>query len=99
MQPEQGTSPTPKLTIDGVLYFTASDVARATGVTRQTLWRWRRDAKIPAGQKYRDKQVVFTREELERIREYAQRLEPLQADAATEPKEQLRLFAKGGKRG
>ncbi len=47
------------------------------GVTRQTLWRWRQDGKVPAGRKYRDKQVVFTSAESEQIREYAQRLEPI----------------------
>lgn len=80
MQPAQHTSlPASQLVIEGVPYFTAGEVARAAAVTRQTLWRWRRDRKIPAGKKYRDKQVVFTREEVERIREYAHRLEPLEA--------------------
>ena len=65
------------LVIDGVAYFSAADVARAAGVTRQTLWRWRQDGKVPPGRKYRDKQVVFTTDESELIREYAHRLEPI----------------------
>lgn len=65
------------LLIDGVAYFSAADVAKSAGVTRQTLWRWRQDGKVPVGRKYRDKQVVFTRAESDAIREYAHRLEPI----------------------
>jgi hypothetical protein len=74
VQPARGSSIRPQLVIGGIPYFTAADIARAIAVSRQTLWRWRRDAKIPAGKVYRDKQVVFTEEELARIREYAHRL-------------------------
>jgi hypothetical protein len=62
--------------IHGVEYFTAADIHREMGVVRQTLWRWRKAGKIPQGRRYRDKQVVFTREEMEAIREYSNRLEP-----------------------
>lgn len=98
MQPVHKSSARSPLVIDGVPYFTAADVARASAVTRQTLWRWRRDGKIPAGRKYRDTQIVFTHEESERIREYAHRLEPLEVGAATKPQEQLRALTKGGQR-
>lgn len=88
----------PELVIDGTTYFTAAAVARAAGVTRQTLWRWRQDGKVPAGRKYRDKQVVFTSAESDLIREYAHRLEPIEA-GAPEDRDQMRLFgAKGGDR-
>jgi transposase-like protein len=70
-------SSSPGLVIDGTTYFSAAHVARAAGVTRQTLWRWRQEGKVPAGRKYRDKQVVFTKDESELIREYAHRLEPI----------------------
>lgn len=62
--------------IDGITYFSAADVHRQIGVARQTLWRWRRARKIPAGRRYRDRQVVFTREEVDAIRKYANRLVP-----------------------
>lgn len=63
--------------IEGVEYFTAADIHRTLGITRQTLWRWRTARKIPQGLRYRDKNIVFTRQELEAIREYANRLEPV----------------------
>lgn len=62
--------------IDGVEYFTATDIQRKVGVVRQTLWRWRRARKIPQGRRYRDKTIVFTRAEVEAISEYSNRLEP-----------------------
>lgn len=63
--------------IEGVEYFTATDIQREVGVVRQTLWRWRRDRKIPQGRRYRNKTIVFTRAEVEAIREYSNRLEPV----------------------
>ena len=71
--------------IEAVEYFTAADIQRSIGVARQTLWRWRRDRKIPQGRRYRGKRIVFTREEVEAIREFSNRLEP--ADSA--PPERL----------
>jgi hypothetical protein len=62
--------------IEGVEYFTATDIQREVGVVRQTLWRWRRARVIPQGQRYRNKSIVFTRSEVEAIREYSNRLEP-----------------------
>jgi predicted DNA-binding transcriptional regulator AlpA len=62
--------------IEGVEYFTAADIHRMLGITRQTLWRWRTARKIPQGRRYRDRNIVFTHQELEAIREYANRLEP-----------------------
>lgn len=79
--------------VEGVEYFTATDIQREVGVVRQTLWRWRRGRKIPQGRRYRDKTIVFTRAEVEAIREYSNRLEPadspqsrLESAPATRPK-------------
>lgn len=69
----------PGIRIDGITYFSAVDVQREIGVARQTLWRWRRARKIPPGRRYRDRQVVFTREEVDAIRKYANRLVPTDA--------------------
>jgi transposase-like protein len=76
--------------IDGVAYFSAADVKRDLGVARQTLWRWRRAQKVPQGRRYRDRQVLFTADELEAIREYANRLEP--AEVSNGASNQLKLF-------
>jgi len=76
------------LKIDGVTYYTAADIHRNVGVARQTLWRWRKTRKIPQGRRYRDRQVLFTEEEVEAIREYANRLEPVEPNEAY----QLKLF-------
>jgi predicted DNA-binding transcriptional regulator AlpA len=66
-----------------VEYFTAADIQREVGIARQTLWRWRKSRKIPQGLRYRDRQVVFTRKDVEAIREYSNRLEPANSQAAT----------------
>jgi excisionase family DNA binding protein len=87
VQPEQENKLTP-LKVEGVAYFTSSEVARFVGVSRQTLWRWRQVGKIPAGRRYRDRQVVFTRQEVDAIRAYAHRIEPAEP---TTPN-QLKLF-------
>ena len=72
------TSSLMPIQIEGVDYFTAADLQRELGVVRQTLWRWRKAGKVPLGRKYRDRHVVFTREEVATIREYSNRLEPLE---------------------
>jgi len=64
------------ITLGTATYYSSADVQQELRVTRQTLWRWRRDGKIPQGRRYRDRQVLFTQEELEAIREFANRLEP-----------------------
>jgi hypothetical protein len=70
------SQPTP-LSIDGSEYFSAAQIVEATGISRQTLWRWRQEGKVPAGHRFRDKLLVFTAGELDLIRQYANRLEPI----------------------
>ena len=65
------------LDIQGVRYFSASEILGQIGVTRQTLWRWRQEEKIPPGQRYRDGKVLFTTEQVEQIKEFANRIEPI----------------------
>lgn len=59
-------------------FFTATEVADDVGVVRQTLWRWRQKGKIPKGHRYRDRQILFTHQEREQIREFAHKLEPIE---------------------
>jgi len=74
--------------IQGVPYFTHTEIADQMGVRRETLWRWRREGKVPQGKKFRGKQVLFTEAEAAEIEEYAYRLEPIRI---SDP-DQLRLF-------
>jgi predicted DNA-binding transcriptional regulator AlpA len=81
--------------IERVEYFTATDIQRDLGVARQTLWRWRKAGKIPQGRRYRDRQVVFTHQEVEAIREYSNRLEPADSNES----DQLKLFKSNSRNG
>ena len=74
--------------IDGAWFFSAGDVAAEAGVTRQTLWRWRRAGKVPAGYRFRNGQILYTATELQQIRAYANHLEPL----SQENDHQLSIF-------
>jgi len=75
--------------VDGVTYYSASDVAQEVGISRQSLWR--QEGKVPSGRKYRDRQILFTAGELGQIKDYANRLEPAEPAAS----QQLRLFNNG----
>lgn len=75
--------------INGTEYFPATEVTEKLGIARQTLWRWRQEGKIPAGYRYRDRQLLFTADEVETISQFANRIEPIkQVDA-----HQLKLFS------
>ena len=78
--------------VDGAEYFRLIEVARLARISRQTLWRWRRDGVIPVGRLYRGHQVLFTAAETDAVRDYANRIELL-----ADPEEgQFALFAVGG---
>lgn len=70
-------------------YFTASEIVDGLGMTRQTLWRWRRSGKVPSGHRFRDGQVLFNAIELEAISGFANRIEPSRHDFR-----QLRLLTR-----
>jgi len=74
--------------IDGLDFFFMADIADEVGVSRQTLWRWRNDGKIPSGHRYRDGRVLFTAGEFAEIQGFANRLEPIGQTYS----DQLRLF-------
>jgi predicted site-specific integrase-resolvase len=81
--------------IERIEYFTAADIQRDLGIARQTLWRWRKGGKIPQGRRYRDRQIVFTRQEVEAIREHSNRLEPVDSTSS----DQLKLFRSNSPKG
>jgi predicted DNA-binding transcriptional regulator AlpA len=77
------------LQIGGRALFPLEAVAEAAGVTRQTLWRWRKDRKIPLGHKLRNRRIVFSETEAAQVLEYAHQLEPI---APEEDPNQLSLL-------
>lgn len=83
--------------IEGVEYFTSADIQRTTGIVRQTLWRWRRAGVVPEGRRYRNKTIVFTRAEVEAIREYSNRLVPMSSPRSHRHGGALAKAKKGGR--
>ena len=75
------------ISVDGVTYYTMKDIVNSLSITRQTLWRWRLERKVPIGHRFRDKQLLFTKSEFEIIKDFANRIEPT---SVTSP--QLKLF-------
>jgi predicted site-specific integrase-resolvase len=78
----------PSIKINGTEYFSAAEILDQLGIARQTLWRWRQQGKIPAGHRYRDKILLFTSDEAEEIRQFANRVEQIEPNN----KLQLNLF-------
>jgi len=66
-----------------------AEVAEELQITRQSLWLWRKSGKIPMGQRGRGRQVLFTESEVSSIRDYANRLEPIELGGIR----QMRLFS------
>jgi transposase-like protein len=64
-------------TINGIEYLKICEIAEQIGVSRQTLWKWRKDNNIPLGQKFRNKEVLYTLDEVKQIQDFAHRLEPI----------------------
>jgi hypothetical protein len=63
--------------INGTRYISLDQVAREVEVSRTTLWRWRQSGKVPLGCRYRGRLTLFTLEERNAIRDYANRLAPI----------------------
>jgi excisionase family DNA binding protein len=83
--------------VEGQEYITNSEVSDELGVSRQTLWRWREKGNIPAGLRYRTRQVLFKRDEVEAIRQFANRLEPIELGSGGGGR-QLALFRSGSRK-
>jgi len=65
-----------KKEIAGVQYYSTTFVLANVGISRQTLWRWRREDLVPQGHRFRNRQLLFTRDEYLKILEYANHVEP-----------------------
>ena len=81
------------LEIDGDIYLSTTEVVERLGISRQTLWRWRQEEKIPPGHRYRGRLVLFSAAEVGAIESFANRLEPIHANGDVR---QLGLFGNGG---
>jgi len=62
--------------IAGVQYYSTTFVLAEVGISRQTLWRWRREQLVPKGHRFRNGQLLFTRSEYQKILEHANHIEP-----------------------
>ena len=71
--------------INGTSYIAAGVIAGELGVSRQTMWRWGQEGKIPHGHRFRDGRVLFTQEEASQVREFANRIEPIDPTNPTQP--------------
>jgi len=76
--------------VGGLTYYTNNEVSEELGVSRQTLWRWREKGRIPSGVRYRTRQVLFTADEVAAIREYSNKLVPIELGGTR----QLGLFGR-----
>ena len=76
-------------TVHDTTFLTATEVADLAGVSRQSLWRWKKAGVIPPGRRYRGRELLYTRDEVEAIYAHAHRLEPEDAAAHVD---QLDLF-------
>ena len=79
---------------DGTRFYTLTEVAKSTGVSRQTLYRWMQDGKVrPAGYvRRRDGRAFYSETELATITQFASDVEPLDST----PDNQLKLFQEAG---
>ena len=81
--------------INGVRYYTSAEVEAAAGVSRQTLYRWRRGGVVPAGHRLRGNRLLFSQSEFDQVVAYANHVEP---GALGVKPGQLDLPIAGGKR-
>jgi len=61
--------------INGVGYFSVSETAKLVGCSRVSIWRWAKAGAIPKGRLFRDSERLFTKEEVEEINNYYNRIE------------------------
>lgn len=81
--------------IEGVEYYSTAEICDAAEISRQTLWRWRQEGLVPAGNRFRDGQLLFTTGEYQEILAYANRVEPTEPDS--DPSQLALRFGGGGR--
>lgn len=86
----QGDMQKMPVNINNISYLPVSELLDELEVTRQTLWRWRQEGKIPAGHRMRNRMVVFSPVEVDEIKAFANQVEPIEPVGEAMP--QLNLF-------
>lgn len=76
------------LKINGIVFYTTQEVLKKCKVSRQTIWRWKKEGKVPKGRKFRDGKLLFTESELRSIYDFANSLIPHEIS----DEKQLKLF-------
>lgn len=73
------------LTINDIEYYSLAELVDLVGVSRQTLWRWRKEGRVPLGRRFRQRQILFTVAEMKEVERIANLLELVEpAGARTE---------------
>ncbi len=70
-------------------YVDAGNLVEHLGITRQTLWNWRRTGKVPVGFHYRNR-VVFSKAEVREIEAHAHQLAPVELSKTSKRSKGLR---------
>lgn len=55
-------------------YYSLQEIAELLSVSRQTLWRWRQEGKMPQGRSHRGRTLLFSEAELDFVKQRAQEL-------------------------
>jgi cysteine desulfurase len=55
-------------------YFSLQEIAEMVSVSRQTLWRWRQEGKMPQGRSFRGRSLLFSEAELALVKQRAHEL-------------------------
>ena len=90
--PRQITPNPARARIEGVqignqTFYEATEILRVIGVSRQTLWSWRRGKFIPPGNRFRNR-IVFSESDFASIVAHAAKVDPVEFG---ENKTQLKL--------
>lgn len=81
--------------VNGIRYFSKAEVAEIISVSRQTLYRWIDEGKIPAPrhERRRDGRLLYSQADLDEIQSFANDVEPVDQSSP----DQMRLFSNEGR--
>ncbi len=85
------------LKVNNIIYLTSTEHQEELNLSRQTLWRWRQDGKVSQGHRYRRHQAIFTPDETQAIRDYANQVEPIDPESCDRLSLFNKIAGKGGR--